>query len=114
MVGRIENRTAIFPITELRYFKEADAIGVDVNILNRKAVKWCQEIRFDMWSGEKYLIKMSDFLTNAWEYPKFGTEKASSAVFTKKRVLCMDKVKELAKLNEKTEVEKLKELSLSL
>lgn len=113
-VGNIDlrNRIATFYITEARFFKEAEAVGVDLNIFNRKAIQWCDYIQFNLWDDRRYKISRIDFEKNSWVYPPGSKPeyKARHSEFAPKLMVSLTRVKELNQRNkEKEDEEMLKE-----
>lgn len=113
-IGEVNNRTAMFYITEKRYFQEADAIGIDADIFEKKILQWCVKVVFKLWDGRHYKIRMEDFKRFSWLYPaKDSPEyKANLAVFEPKLVMSIEKMKELDKINHKEESEEMLKISL--
>lgn len=113
-IGSIDffRRIAHFKITEKRYFREADAFGIDLKVFNRKSIRWCEQFIFEFWDRRKFQISSEDFLSRAWVYPP-GTNpnyKAASPDFVPKLVITMEVARKLNTWSrEKEEEEILKE-----
>jgi hypothetical protein len=108
-VGAVDTRykEAIFYISGKRYFAEADACGIDQNVYNRKAVQYCNHIRFDLWDGRIFKINRLDFEANCWIYQKTKSEKAPRGKFTPKLMIGVTKLQELHKKNAEEEAEQM-------
>ena len=98
-IGNLDTRyrTATFYISEARYFKEAEAVGIDLNVFNRKAIQYCEFIQFNLWDNRKYRITRTDFTQNCWRYPPKETETAPRSSFTPKLMISEAKLKELSR-----------------
>ena len=111
LIGEIDlfTRTAYFYINEARHFQEADAIGIDLKVFNRKAVRWCEQIMFRLWDGRKIRILRQEFAQHSWIYPpgKSQDYKAASPGFVPKLMITIEKAEKLNNWNEETSMEEM-------
>ena len=107
-------QTAIFWISEGRFFKEATAVGVDADILRRKSIQFCQFFQFDLYDGRKFKVARVDFERESWIYPpgEDSHYKANRSEFVQKRMLALEKVIQLH--NQNRERESLEILKLAM
>ena len=116
MIGEIDfmTRIAYFTITEPRFFREANAFGVDLKVFNRKSIRWCNDFIFDLWDGRRFKIPNSEFVKNAWCYPPAQKEgyKALAPDFTPKLVIGVDVAAKLNTWDKEKEDEKIVKLSM--
>ena len=111
----IRSREATFWINQSRFFREAECIGIDQNVFNRKGMEWCRKITFQLWDGRVFRISKTDFERESWLYPKRQSEeyKAHKPDFQPKYMISLEVAAKLNKLNkEAEELEFLKTLSL--
>ncbi len=116
MIGEMDylNRTAYFYITEKRYFKEANAIGIDLKVFNRKSVRWCNQFIFELWDKRKFKISREDFVKNAWIYPPGANPdyKAAFPDFVPKLVITIETAEKLNTWSKEEEGEEILKAAL--
>ena len=111
LIGEVDtfNRTAYFYINEARHFQEADAIGIDLSVFERKAVQWCEQIMFRIWDGRKIRISRQDFAQHSWVYPpgKNPDYKAATPGFVPKMMITIEKAEKLNNWTKETGIEEM-------
>jgi hypothetical protein len=109
-VGQVDLawKIATFYISESRMFQEGKSVGVDESVYRRKAIQWCEYVQFNLHDGQKYKISRQDFEQNSWVYPTPSNKKAPRGEFAPKRMIKLDKLKELAgrKISEEERMKK--------
>ena len=105
----ISTKTAYFNISEARHFQEAESIGVDVNVFNRKAIQQCEQIMFQLWDNRKFRISRQDFARHSWIYPPGGSPeyKAAAPDFVPKMMITIENAKKLNNWTKEAEIEEM-------
>ena len=111
LIGEIDifEKTAYFYINEARHFQEANAVGIDLKVFNRKAVQWCDQLMFRLWDNREFRISRQDFAQHSWIYPPGSNPdyKAASPGFVPKLMIT---IKMAEKLNNWTKEKRDEEL----
>lgn len=72
-IGEIDfgKKTALFWITEQRFFQASESVGIDKSVFERSDIQnLIDTIIFKMWDGRKYQLTKSEFAQNSWQYPR--------------------------------------------
>ena len=106
-VADLNRREAIFPISQARFFQEANCFGRDEKILPKKAIDWCWAYTFNLWDGRTYKVSRSDFMGYCWRYPRRDDKdyRANPGNFCPKLVISVD-VAEMLNRRQKEEADK--------
>ncbi len=115
IVGERDYERARFWINQNRYFQEADAFGIDEEVLNK--ISDVRYLVFRLWDGRIFRVSMEDFKRYAWFYPPKDdpSYKANSSVFRPKLVMTIKQFQKLYEAFEEKEHQALeKEILMTL